>query len=175
MDAIDEQLVRLTQEGLPLVPRPWDVLGWRLGITPAEVRARLQRMLEQGIIRRLGAVPNHYRIGIRANGMCVWDVPDSRVAAIGRWVGQLECVSHCYERPRHLPEWPYNLFAMVHGRSREAVRAKAARITAALGADVRTHDILFSTRLFKKTGLRLPQPPRQPVPSAGAFRRSREA
>jgi DNA-binding Lrp family transcriptional regulator len=86
--------------------------------------------------------------------MSVWDVDDAVVDALGERVGGLDCVSHCYRRPRRLPEWPYNLFAMVHGRSRDEVEAKVGEIAAVLGPHARTHDVLYSTRILKKTGLR---------------------
>ena len=89
---------------------------------------RMRRMLEAGIIRRIGAVPNHYALGYRANGMSVWDVPDEDVSSIGHRVGALDFVSHAYHRPRHLPMWPYNLFAMVHGRTKAEVEDKVATI-----------------------------------------------
>jgi len=115
-------------------------------------------MLESGVIRRIGVVPNHYRIGYSANGMSVWDVPDDEVDALGSQVGQFEFVSHCYRRPRHLPHWHYNLFAMVHGKSRAEVQLKVAKIAQSLGEHSRRHDVLYSTRILKKTGLRLASP-----------------
>jgi DNA-binding Lrp family transcriptional regulator len=100
-------------------------------------------------------VPNHYRLGYTANGMTVWDVPDADIREVGRRVGELDIVSHCYQRPRRLPDWPYNLFAMVHGHSREEVKAKVQQIAQLLGDRVRGYDVLVSTRILKKTGLRL--------------------
>lgn len=155
LDATDRRLIQATQAGLPLVPRPYHALAEQLGLSAEEVMVRLQRMLDLGIIRRLGAIPNHYALGYRANGMTVWDVADEVVDALGERVGALEFVSHCYRRPRHPPDWPYNLFAMVHGRSREEVETKAQAIRALLGTACRNHDILYSTRILKKTGLRL--------------------
>ncbi|MGC1955214.1 MAG: Lrp/AsnC family transcriptional regulator, partial [Gammaproteobacteria bacterium] len=99
-----------------------------------------------------------YALGYRANGMSVWDVPDERISAVGRQVGALSFVSHCYRRPRRLPEWPYNLFAMVHGRHRHEVEQGVEAIAELLGGDHRGHAVLYSTRLYKKTGLRLRQP-----------------
>jgi DNA-binding Lrp family transcriptional regulator len=154
-DDIDRRLVLATQSGLPLVPRPYDELGAQLGIPAAEVMARLASMLASGVIRRIGAVPNHYAIGYTANGMSVWDVPDERIDELGARVGALDFVTHCYHRPRKLPEWPYSLFAMVHGTSREEVLAKVAQIAELLGSDCRAHDVLFSTQILKKTGLRI--------------------
>lgn len=155
LDELDRRLVLATQAGLPLVARPYHQLASALGIEAAEVQARLQAMLESGLIRRIGAVPNHYAIGYTANGMSVWDILDEHVDALGARIGALAFVTHCYRRPRRLPDWPYNLFAMVHGGSRTEVEEKLARIAAILGADCRAHDVLYSTRILKKTGLRL--------------------
>ena len=155
LDTVDRALIVATQGGLPLVARPYEAIGEQLGITGSEVMRRLQVMLDSGIIRRIGAVPNHYAIGWTANGMTVWDVADARVDELGARVGELDFVTHCYRRPRALPDWPYNLFAMVHGNSRDEVRAKAAVIAELLGSDCRASDVLFSTRILKKSGLRI--------------------
>lgn len=155
LDGIDRRLIVATQGGLPLVPRPYHALAEQLGLSAEEVMARLRRLLESGVVRRIGAVPNHYALGYTANGMSVWDVPDERIDALGEAVGQLPFVTHCYHRPRALPLWPYNLFAMVHGKSRDEVEAQVKRIEALLGADCRAHDVLYSSRILKKTGLRI--------------------
>ena len=154
-DALDRRIIVATQEGLPRVCRPYHAVAEQLGISAEEVMGRLQRMLDVGIIRRIGAVPNHYALGYKANGMSVWDVPEERVRELGTIIGELDFVSHCYHRPRHLPDWPYNLFAMVHGRDRAEVEAKVAKIATLLGAADRGHAVLYSTRILKKTGLRL--------------------
>lgn len=155
IDAIDRVLIVATQGGLPLVSRPYDALGETLGLPATEVQRRLAGLLERGIIRRIGAVPNHYALGYVANGMTVWDVDDALIDTLGEAVGQMPCVTHCYQRPRHLPDWPYNLFAMVHGHDRDEVLAQAALIAQRLGDAVRARDVLFSSRILKKTGLRL--------------------
>lgn len=155
IDAIDRSIIQATQEGLPLVARPYHAVAEELGLEPAEVIHRMERMLEDGIIRRIGCVPNHYALGYKANGMTVWDVPDERVVEIGEAMGALDYVSHCYHRPRHLPEWPYNLFAMVHARDHETVDARIEDMAALLGEDDRGHRVLYSTRILKKTGLRI--------------------
>ncbi|MEZ5540836.1 MAG: Lrp/AsnC family transcriptional regulator [Pseudomonadota bacterium] len=151
----DRRLVLATQAGLPLDARPYEWLAAELDVSPALVMARINAMLADGRIRRIGAVPNHYRLGYTANGMTVWDIPDEHIAAAGREVGALDFVSHCYHRPRRLPDWPYNLFAMVHARSRPEVAVLVERMAALLGPRQRAHDILFSSRILKKTGLRL--------------------
>ena len=155
IDELDRQIIVATQEGLPLVPRPYHAVAEALGVAPEQVMARLTRMLKTGIVRRMGAVPNHYRIGYRANGMSVWDVDDARMAEFGPKVGALDFVSHCYHRPRRPPVWPYNLFAMVHGRARDEVEDKVTAIAELLGEAARGHEVLYSTRILKKTGLRL--------------------
>ena len=137
------------------MPRPYDLLAEQLGVGADVVKARLAAMLESGRIRRIGAVPNHYALGYTANGMSVWDVDDARIAELGETVGRLDFVTHCYERPRALPDWPYNLFAMVHGHDRATVLARIDEIAALLGTACRSHDVLFSTAILKKTGLRI--------------------
>ncbi|WP_051566968.1 AsnC family transcriptional regulator [Herminiimonas sp. CN] len=155
IDATDRAIIVATQGGLPLVARPYHAIAESLQLEPEQVMERMRRMQQVGVIRRLGVVPNHYAIGYRANGMSVWDVPDALVDQLGASVGSFEFVSHCYRRPRSLPHWPYNLFAMVHGKSRDEVEAQVAQIAAFLGENVRSHTILYSTRILKKTGLRL--------------------
>lgn len=155
LDPVDRRIVAATQAGLPLTPRPYHALARGLGLPAAEVMRRIRRMLDSGAIRRIGAVPNHYALGWTANGMSVWDVADAHVDEAGRLFGALDYVSHCYRRPRHPPAWPYNLFAMVHGRSRAEVAEKVARMAALLGEKDRGHDVLYSTKILKKTGLRI--------------------
>lgn len=152
---LDRALIRVTQSGLPLTPRPYDLIGEQLGVSGEIVRERFSEMLRTNLIRRIGAVPNHYRLGFTANGMTVWDIDDAQVDQIGEKIGGLEFVSHCYRRPRHLPEWPYNLFAMVHGRSRDDVEKQVAEIAALLEGACRGHDVLYSTEILKKTGFRM--------------------
>jgi len=183
-DELDRRLIIATQADLPLVPRPYEAVGAVLGVSAEQVRERLAEMLAQGLIRRIGAVPNHYRLGYIANGMTVWDVDDAHIDALGERIGALPGVSHCYRRPRHLPKaspgrsqdaespsggdgaqctptggicWPYNLFAMLHGRTRAEVEHQAEQVRELLGTACRGHDILYSTAILKKTGLRLRQ------------------
>jgi DNA-binding Lrp family transcriptional regulator len=152
---LDRRIVMATQAGLPLDLRPYHWLAVELGVDAEIVMERFRVMLSDGRIRRIGAVPNHYRLGYSANGMSVWDVPDEDIRTIGTQVGELDIVSHCYHRPRRMPDWPYNLFAMVHGHSQAEVRDKVNQIAQLLGDRVRQYDVLFSTRILKKTGLRI--------------------
>ncbi len=155
IDATDRQIIAELQAGLPLVPHPYAEVATRLGLTEQALVDRLAAMKSSGVIRRIAAAPNHYRLGMTANGMTVWDVQDDRIAELGTQIGALPFVTHCYERPRALPDWRYNLFAMVHGSTREEVEQKRAQIALILGDACRAHDILYSTRILKKTGLRL--------------------
>ncbi|MWJ28965.1 AsnC family transcriptional regulator [Halomonas sp. ZH2S] len=155
LDEQDRAIVLATQAGLPLVSDPWTAVGEQVGMSGEEVLSRMQAMLERGVIRRIAAVPNHYRLGYVANGMTVWDVADADVERLGREIAAIEGVSHCYQRPRHLPHWPYNLFAMLHGRTREEVEQQAQVLRACLGEACHGHRILYSSRILKKTGLRL--------------------
>ena len=155
LDDIDRKIIQATQSGLPLVSRPYDEIAKDMGISADEVIMRMHNMQQSGIIRRIAAVPNHYALGYIANGMTVWDVPDDRIDELGKQVGALEFVSHCYHRPRYLPDWPYNLFAMVHAHTREEALELVSRIADLLGEYDRGHDVLFSTRILKKTGMRL--------------------
>lgn len=153
-DAADWRLIEALQAGMPLVAEPWAEVARTTGLTEDEVTTRLEAFLETGVVRRIGILPNHYRLGLRANGMSVWDVDDEDLDALGPRIGGFEFVSHCYQRPRHGSRWPYNLFAMVHGGDRDEVLAKTARIAAALEDDCRGHDVLFSDGILKKTGFR---------------------
>lgn len=155
MAELDRKIVLATQSGLPIHERPFDLVAREVAAEPELVKQRFNAMLEDGRIRRIGLVPNHYRLGYVANGMSVWDIADEDAEAAGEMVGALEMVSHCYLRPRALPDWPYNLFAMVHGHYHEEVLEKVEQIAHKLGDRVRARDILFSTRILKKTGLRI--------------------
>ncbi len=155
LDPVDRRIILATQAGLPLTEQPYDALADALGLDVDAVIARIRGMQQRGVIRRIAAVPNHYALGYRANGMSVWNVPDEHVRAAGRQVGALDYVSHCYLRPRHPPLWPYNLFAMVHGKTRQEVEAGVEAIAGLLGEHCRGHEVLYSTQILKKTGLRI--------------------
>ncbi|MBN3564190.1 siroheme decarboxylase subunit beta [Aliamphritea spongicola] len=155
LQVLDRDIILKTQAGLPLIAEPYQQIAAELDIDVELLMQRIRIMQEDGRIRRIGAVPNHYRLGYTGNGMSVWDVPDEKVHELGEMIGALDYVSHCYHRPRFLPDWPYNLFAMVHGRSREEVIEKAQKIADLLGEHCRSRDVLFSSRILKKTGIRI--------------------
>ena len=154
LDQTDRRLIAATQAGLPLTARPYAQIARDLNLTEAQVIYRLSALQDLGIIRRIAVAPNHYALGMTANGMSVWDVEDAQAETLGARIGALDFVSHCYLRPR-APVWRYNLFAMLHGTSRAEVEDKRAQIRVLLGEACRADDILYSTRILKKTGLRL--------------------
>ncbi len=155
LDAIDRRIVQATQGGLPLMPTPYAQIASQIGLSREEMISRMAALQDRGVIRRIAVAPNHYALGMTANGMSVWDVDDDRISELGAQVGALHFVTHCYQRPRALPDWPYNLFAMLHGSDPAEVEAKRVEVAAILGDACRGHDILYSTRILKKTGLRL--------------------
>ena len=159
MDDLDRKIIAATQSGLPLVTEPYEMLAEQLNISADELKQRMQAMLDKGQIRRIGAVPNHYKLGYQANAMSVWDVPDDKIHELGQQLGALPFVSHCYERPRFLPEWPYNLFAMLHGKTREEVAEKVQQVVDLLGEHCAGYELLYSKQILKKTGLRIKERP----------------
>ncbi len=154
LDDLDQKIIAATQAGLPLTPEPYQTLAEQLNLTADEVMRRLSAMQQVGIIRRIGAVPNHYKLGYRFNGMTVWNIPDEHIDELGQKIGQLSFVSHCYHRPRKLPLWPYNLFAMVHGKTEESVKQQIQQISDLLGDYNQGSDVLYSSKILKKTGFR---------------------
>lgn len=148
------RLIAEIQDGLPLEPQPYAAVGRRLGIGELEVIEAIRRLIERGIIRRFGVVLSHRDLGYRANAMAVWDVPDGAVREIGGRMAALSFVTLCYRRPRRLPDWPYNLFCMIHGRGRDAVLARIAALATGAPLAGAAHAVLFSTRRFKQRGAR---------------------
>ena len=154
LESPDYALAAALESGLALVHRPYAELAAKAGLSETEARRRLQRLVELGVIRRLGVVVRHRELGYTANAMVVWDVPDTQVEELGRLLGAQPSVTLCYQRPRVLPEWPYNLFSMVHGRNRQAVLAEIERLRATLGLQDIPYHPLFSLRRFKQCGAR---------------------
>jgi DNA-binding Lrp family transcriptional regulator len=153
-DRTDLDLLQAVAEGLPLVPEPYAALGAALGLGEGEVLRRLKQLAEAGFVKRLGVVVRHHELGYRANAMVVWDVPDAEVDAQGRRFGACDCVTLCYQRPRRLPEWPYNLFTMIHGKDRQEVLARVEELARQCGAQDLPRTVLFSRRRFKQRGAR---------------------
>jgi DNA-binding Lrp family transcriptional regulator len=152
LDALDQRLIAAIQGGLPLVSRPYEEIARRIGTGEAEVIARLRTMLEDGTIKRLGVVVRHRKIGYCANAMVVWDVADKAVDALGYRLRRFDFITLCYRRPRRLPEWPYNLFCMIHGRDRAKVRERVDELVERCRLHDTPHEVLFSGRCFKQRG-----------------------
>lgn len=148
----DQRLISELQSGLPLVARPYQALAERLGCSELAVLQRIQTLIECGIFKRFGVIVRHHELGYRANGMVVWDVPDERVAQVGKMLAQRPEVRLCYRRPRRLPDWPYNLFCMIHGRDRDGVLAVLRQLISELQLQDLPHEVLFSTHRFKQQG-----------------------
>jgi DNA-binding Lrp family transcriptional regulator len=166
---LERQYILLTQNGLPIIAKPYHWIAEQLNISVEEALALTRDFQERGVIRRIAAVPNHYKLGYKFNGMTVWDIDDEQASKFGDAVGKLPFVSHCYLRPRHLPHWNYNLFAMVHGKQPEEIQYFRSQIKELLKEVLVTresddssqsiptlsNDMLTSTQILKKTGLRL--------------------
>jgi DNA-binding Lrp family transcriptional regulator len=149
---LQKALIEVISEGLPLVKRPYAEIAARLHCSEAEVIDGIREITARGDLKRFGVVVRHRKLGYRANGMVVWDIPDSRVTEVGHCIGQYSFVTLCYQRPRRLPEWRYNLFSMIHGQDREAVIDQVAFIVEQCGLQGIEHEILFSKRCFKQRG-----------------------
>ena len=145
-------LRRLLEQGLPLTPRPWQALAEQIGASEQAVLEQARQWNTEGLFRRFGLVVHHRNLGFRANAMLVLDIPDHQVDAVGQQLGCAPGVTLCYQRPRRLPHWPFNLFCMVHGRERAAVQAHITALLAEHGLTHTPHRVLFSTRAFKQRG-----------------------
>jgi DNA-binding Lrp family transcriptional regulator len=154
LDGLDYALIAAIQDGLPLVTHPYADIGAAIGLPEAEVLARLERLLNQDVIKRFGIVVRHHELGFRANAMVVWNIPDERIDEFGRCVGASGLVNLCYQRPRRLPDWPYNLFCMIHGKDRDAVLERLDQVRDQCGLADFEYDVLFSKQRFKQTGAR---------------------
>lgn len=154
LTAQDQKLVALIQGGLPLSSRPYAELGEQLDMPEETVIQRIKSLQENGIIKRMGIVVRHHELGYTANAMVVWNVPDDQVHQVGEALGRHACVTLCYQRPRRLPEWPYNLFCMIHGKDRERVLNYLDSLVESEGLQDIDYDVLFSGERFKQRGAR---------------------
>jgi DNA-binding Lrp family transcriptional regulator len=148
----EKEIVRVLQEGLPLADRPYQAMADQIGMSEQELLAAIEDFMRRGIIRRLGAVVRHQDLGYVANAMIVWQVPEQRIEEVGRIMSGFQEVTHCYQRPAYPPDWPYNLFTMVHGRKREDCRKIASRLAEACG--ITGYRMIFSTDELKKSGMK---------------------
>ncbi|MFC1664200.1 AsnC family protein [Pseudomonadota bacterium] len=164
LSARDRKIIAAVQDGLPLESRPYAVIGQRIGMTEHEVLEHVAALQNNGAIKRSGVIVRHHELGFCANAMVTWDVADDKVAELGQRIAKFECVTLCYRRARHLPEWPYNLYCMIHGQDRSAVLEQIEHITTTCGLKNIPQQILFSQRRFKQRGARYVN--RQSIPSS---------
>ncbi|MCW9034824.1 MAG: AsnC family protein [Rhodospirillales bacterium] len=150
----DKLLVGIVAKGLPIISRPYEEVGRQIGLSEEEVILRLADLCSEGTIKRFGVVVRHHELGYKANAMCVWDIPDDRIEEIAEKFSSYDFVTLCYRRPRRLPDWPYSLFCMIHGKEREAVLEQAAQLVKDCGLEDINRDVLFSGRRFKQRGAR---------------------
>lgn len=151
----DRRLLQAIENGLPISPRPFAEIGRRTGAPEKAVIARLRRLAETGVIKRLGLIVRHHELGYTANAMVVWDIPDTAIDRIGEMFANVPCVTLCYRRDRRPPDWPYNLFCMIHGRDRETVLDQVEELKNMVNAEAPPMTVLFSARRFKQRGARL--------------------
>lgn len=147
----DRAYIRVLQEDLPLVPRPFALLAQHLDRTEDDLFGWARQAIDRGYLRRMAAVLYHRKAGFRANGMAVWKVPEERILAVGDQMAHFTAVSHCYERPTY-PDWPYSIFSMLHARTTEECEAIASAIEQKTGIHERA--MLYSSTEFKKVRLR---------------------
>jgi DNA-binding Lrp family transcriptional regulator len=150
----ERRVLQLIEDGLPLAERPYEALGARADLPEADVIDVIARLKRRGFIKRFGLVVRHHELGYRANAMVVWDVPDEEVCEIGRLMATFPFVTLCYRRPRRLPDWPYNLFCMIHAKDRNEAQAHLDDLVNDLDLTEIRREILFSRRRFKQRGAR---------------------
>ena len=158
LSAREMELVAAIQSGLPLVSRPYAAVGAKIGMSEQQVIKYLADWQADGTIRRMGVIVRHHELGYRANAMVVWNIPDEQVQEVGRLLGEQKVVTLCYQRPRRLPDWPYNLFCMIHGQDRDVVLGHVETLSVLLSEQCDLSGVefkvLFSRRRFKQRGAR---------------------
>ncbi len=147
---IDKKIISQIQKDLPVHPKPFALMAEKIGITENAFIERVKRLKKEGIIRRFGATLRHQEAGFKANAMIAWNAPEDTISKMGKTLARFREVSHCYHRaPKG--DWPYNLYSMVHGGSRDECREIAERLSSATG--LTEYAVLFSEKEFKKTSM----------------------
>jgi len=148
LDDLERRIIRHLQGDIPLTSKPFAVLASRVGISEEELLERIKLQKEEGVLRRLGANLNPQLAGFRANALIAWNVPDDRMDEIGPLMASFREVSHCYER-RTQGKWKYNLFTMIHGKSREDCEGIVRAIAENTG--IQDYVSLVTLKEYKKT------------------------
>lgn len=151
-EASQERLKAAIQDGLPLTARPYADIAVQLGMSEQDVIEQVRHWQEQGVIKRMGLVVRHHALGYCANAMVVWNIPDEHVDAVAEQLRQSCQVTLCYRRQRQLPEWPYNLYCMIHGKSRNSVSKHIRELITKADLSSVPHSVLFSNQQFKQRG-----------------------
>jgi len=152
LDALDRCIIREVQGDLPLVEKPYEEIAGRLGITTEKLLCRLRALKTGGQLKRIAGILYHRNAGYKFNGMAAWSIDDSRKREAGKLMAGYQHISHVYERPPY-PDWPYNIFSMIHGQSRTEVEDTAEMIAEKLEISRDNYIILYSTEELKKTSM----------------------
>ncbi len=150
LSEFDWRLIAASEQGLPLVSRPYLELARQLAISQDELLVRMQRLNDRGVLLRVAGIPNYCRAGYRACGISIWDIEDRAIDQVGEAIAALPLVSQCSLRPRQ-PGWPYNLMVTLHGRNRGEVRQQVEEIADLTKSNLRAHDVVFRSHMWKKT------------------------
>ncbi|AZQ86320.1 Lrp/AsnC family transcriptional regulator [Colwellia sp. Arc7-635] len=149
-----QELRAILEKGLPHAAQPYLLIAQALNTTEAQVLAQIQLWQEDSLIKRFGLVVKHRKLGFKANAMVVWNIADEQVDDVAAQLSSCSEVSLCYRRPRRLPDWPYNLFCMIHGTDREIVTAQIDAMVKKFSLSYVEKDILFSFKAYKQQGAR---------------------
>lgn len=149
-DNIDQRLIASIQNGLPISDRPYAEIADQLKLSEEEVINRISDLLDQGLIKRFGVVVRHHELGYKENAMIVWNIPDGQVHNIANKIKSYSFITLCYRRARQLPEWQYNLYCMIHGKSRHEVTRLLDRMIDDHNFHDFEYEVLFSKQRFKQ-------------------------
>jgi DNA-binding Lrp family transcriptional regulator len=148
---LDKKIISRLQGDLPLSPEPFNAIAAELGTSVEELLQKIEEYKTSGVMRRLGTILRHHKAGYNANAMCGWNVPMERVEEVGPIMSSFREASHVYQRPTY-PDWPYNLFTMLHGKSPQDLEQVAKAISDRI--NITDYKLLYSTREFKKTSMK---------------------
>lgn len=151
MDKIDQAILHTMQDGIPILKEPFAEVAKKIGISHDEVIARLRRLISDGVIRRFGVSVNQRKVGIAANALVVWKVPQNRVEEVGKAMSSYSEITHCYERQTIPEKWKYNVFTVIHGYDHESCKQIIKKLSRAIG--LKEYLVLFSVRQFKRTSV----------------------
>ncbi len=149
LDDTDKKIIRILQDNFPLTSRPYLEAAKKLGISEEEVIKRIKRLKKLGIVRRISANVRHRLIGIKANAMVAWKVPEEKVEEVGKMLASFSEVTHCYERETVKGVWDYNIFTMIHGYTKDEVEEIVRKISEKIG--IKDYIMLYSVKEYKKT------------------------